>query len=267
MWSISSAPSPPPIGEDVCTRDNRFPGGLTVELHTAFLPEEAGPLDGRVAVVIDVLRATTSLLVLIERGCAEVVVTPSVDAAHQYGQSHPDVLTAGERDGLAPPGFDFGNSPVAFSRAALADRRVVFATTNGTRAVCAASDAHQVLIGCLRNCGAVARAAVSTGRDMTLLCAGREGRFSLDDAYTAGAIVDAMTSALGGHGTLDLTDGALAAHVLYQSRADAVEVFHNSRAGRRIVEIGLPEDLTFCAERDRSVVVPKVGDRIRVLAL
>ena len=267
MWSISSAPSPPPTGEDDHAHDNRFPGGLTVELHTAFLPEEAGPLDGRVAVVIDVLRATTSLLVLIERGCAEVVVTPSVEAARQYGQLHADVLTAGERDGLAPPGFDFGNSPVAFSQAALAGRRMVFATTNGTRAVCAANDAHQVLIGCLRNCVAVARAAKSAGRDMTLLCAGREGRFSLDDAYTAGAIVDAMTSGSRGRGTLDLSDGSLAARALYQSGANPLAVLRNSLAGRRIVEIGLPEDLTYCAERDRSAVVPKVGDRIRVLAV
>lgn len=239
-----------------------------MELHVAFLPEEAGPLRRRVAVVIDVLRATTSLLTLLERGCEEVLIAPSVEAVRRYRHAHPSVLAAGEQGGRTPEGFDFGNSPVAFARGDLAGRRVVLATTNGTRAMYVARDAPVALAGCLRNRSAAARegiaAADGTDLDITLVCAGREGRFSLDDACTAGAIADAALAA-GGRVRLDLTDAALAARAVFQAFPDAEAMFRSTRAGRNLLEIGLAEDLPYCAERDRSVIVPRLGDRVRLL--
>src|SRR5205807_4137111 len=176
-------------------------------LHVAFLPEEAGALRGRIAVVIDVIRATTSVLTMLERGCAEVLIAPTIEAARRYREAQADVVLAGERDGRAPAGFEFGNSPVAFAGAALAGRRVVFATTNGTRAMHLAQEASVVLLGCLRNRSAVARGALSfaarDGLGLSVVCAGREGRFSLDDAYTAGAIVAAALSVREGAGSVD----------------------------------------------------------------
>ncbi len=238
-----------------------------MELHVAFLPEEIGPPRRRAAVVIDVLRATTCLLVLLERGCEEVLIAPSLDAARRYRDAHPSVLAAGEEGGRTPEGFDFGNSPVAFERSDLAGRRVVLATTNGTRAMRDARDVPVALAGCLRNRTAAARAVLAAadraGLDITLVCAGREGRFSLDDAYTAGAIVDAALAEAGGR--LDLTDAALAARTLFQAFPDAEVIFRTTRAGRNIIEIGLAEDLPYCAERDRSVVVPRLGERVRLL--
>jgi len=234
----------------------------------AFLPEEAGSLRRRAVVFIDVLRATTSLVTLLERGCEEVLIAPSVEAARRYRDAHPAVLAAGEQGGRAPEGFDFGNSPAAFARSDLAGRRVVLATTNGTRAMHVARDAPCALAGCLRNRSVVARevvAAADAARlDITLVCAGREGRFSLDDAYTAGAIVEAASGAPSPAG-LDLTDAALAARALFHAFPDADAMFRSTRAGRNVVEIGLAEDLPYCAERDRSVVVPRVGDRVRLL--
>ncbi len=240
-----------------------------MELHVAFLSEEIGPPGRRAVVFIDVLRATTSLLVLLERGCAEVLIAPSVEAARRYRSAHASVLAAGEQGGRAPEGFDFGNSPVAFAKGDLAGRRVVLATTNGTRAMHVASDVPLALVGCLRNRSAAARevvaAAAQAGLDITLVCAGREGRFSLDDAYTAGAIVDAALSDPAAVELLDLTDAALAARSLYQAFPDAEAMFRTTRAGRNLIKIGLVEDLPYCAEQDRSVLVPRVGDRVRLL--
>jgi 2-phosphosulfolactate phosphatase len=239
-----------------------------VRLDVAFLPEEAGALRGRVALVVDVLRATTSLLTMMERGCAEILIAPTVEAARRYGRAHPDVLLAGEEQGRAPGGFDFGNSPVAFAAAALEGRRVALATTNGTRAVHLAQEASTILLGCLRNCSAAARRGLEAakGEDLCVICAGREGRFSLDDAYTAGAIVDALLAEPGGSDHFHLTDAALAAQVLYQRTADAADLFRRTRAGQHVVEIGLAEDLDYCAQRDTSLLVPSVGDRVRVVA-
>lgn len=233
----------------------------------AFLPEEAGPLCGRTIVVIDVIRATTSVLAMLERGCAEVLIAPEVETARRYGKAHPQMLLAGEQGGHAPAGFDFGNSPVAFADADLTGRRVVFATTNGTRAIHLTQGASVVMLGCLRNRSEAVRTAVGAaeGSGITLVCAGREGRFSLDDAYTAGAMVDAAVASPDGGGRIDLTDAALAAHALYQSNADAAAVFRRTRAGRNVIEIGLPRDLDYCADRDRSVLVPRLGDRVRMI--
>jgi 2-phosphosulfolactate phosphatase len=252
-------------------RRREDPGALTrMELHVAFLPVEMEDPRTRAVVIIDVLRASTSLVALLERGCQEVVIAPSVDAARRYRRSHPDVLAAGEQGGRAPEGFDFGNSPAAFARADLAGRRIVFATTNGTRAMHAAAGAPVILVGCLRNRTAVARegvrGAAERGVDITVLCAGREGRFSLDDAYTAGAVVEGILAEHGGHGILDLTDAALAARALYQGCPDPEALYRMTRAGRNVLEIGLEEDLRYCAERDRSTIVPRVGDGVRLLA-
>ena len=176
------------------------------------------------------------------------------------------MLLAGEEGGRAPAGFNFGNSPVAFARAELEGRRMVFSTTNGTRAIRLAQSASTVLLGCLRNASAVARgglAAAGGDEGVCVVCAGREGQFSLDDAYTAGAIVDALLAGAGGN-RLVLTDAALAAQALYRSTADAAGLFRRTRAGRNVMEIGLSEDLDYCAQRDASVLVPEVGDRVWV---
>jgi 2-phosphosulfolactate phosphatase len=218
-------------------------------------------------VVIDVIRATTSVLAMLEADCAEVLIAPSIEAARAYRQAHPEVLLAGEEHGRAPAGFDFGNSPGAFSPPLLAGRRVVFATTNGTRAVHAARDGAVIFMGCLRNRTAAARiavaAAAAAGGGLSVVCAGREGQFSLDDAYTAGAIVDAAVQV---RGDLLMTDAAVAARMLYRTAEDPTALLRQTRAGRNVIEIGLGNDLDYCAKIDRSTLVPRLGERVRMVA-
>ena len=239
-----------------------------MELHVAFLPEEAGDCGRRVVAVVDVIRATTSLLVMAERGCDEVLVAANVAAVRGYGASDPDVLLAGEQAGRAPEGFDFGNSPAAFAEADLAGRRVVFATTNGTRALHLVRAAPAALIACLRNRTATAAVLAAEARprglDVTIVCSGREGRFGLDDAYTAGAIVEAMLAGSGADAVVP-TDAALAARTLFRGYPDAAALLRTTWAGRNVIEIGLGDDLRVCAEVDRSVLVPRVGERVRLL--
>jgi 2-phosphosulfolactate phosphatase len=264
-----------------------------VELHVAFLPQESGDVRRRVAVVVDVLRATTSILTLLERGATEVVVAPTVDAARRYAaeaarvgaaskpaaahRAHDRgraaaagaVRTAGEQGGLAPDGFEFGNSPAAFARADVAGSRFVIATTNGTRALHAVRDAPVVFAGCLRNRTAAARAAADAalegGYDLTVVCSGREGRFSLDDAYTAGAITDAVVAYLAGRTPCRITDAVLAAGALYRAWTDAEALFRLTAAGRNVLAIGLEEDLRYCAAPDSSGFVPRVGAGLSLL--
>ena len=261
-----------------------------MEVHVAFLPAEAGDVRRRVAVVVDVLRATTSILTLFEHGCTEVIAAPSVAAARRYAEesaemrvasrresgrrggddSRDRVRTAGEEGGVAPEGFDFGNSPAAFARADVAGRRIVMATTNGTRALHAVRGAAAVFAGCLRNRMAAARAAADAalrgGFDLAVVCAGREGRFSLDDAYAAGGIVDSVAAYLVGRVAYASTDAVLAARSLYHTWPDPLEVFRQTAGGRNVVAIGLEEDLRYCAVQDASDVVPRVGAGLTLLA-
>lgn len=262
-----------------------------MELHVAYLPQESGDVRRCVAIVVDVLRATTSILTLFERGCAEVLVAPTVDAARRYAEvaggpaaaagssASPvsagrrtvtgRVRTAGEQGGLAPEGFDFGNSPAAFARADVAGSRIVMATTNGTGAFHAVREAPVVLTGCLRNRRAAAWAAVDAaiqgGLDVTVVCAGREGRFSLDDAYTAGGITNAVVDYLADKIPCRTTDAVLAAETLYRSWPDAATLFRLTAAGRNVLAIGLAEDLGYCAVPDCSELVPRVGAGVSLL--
>ncbi|MDQ7843638.1 MAG: 2-phosphosulfolactate phosphatase [Armatimonadota bacterium] len=244
-----------------------------MRLHVAFHPSllltgalDPAPVDRpQVCVVVDVLRASTSLVTLVERGADGVYIAPSVAVARARKGELPRVVMAGEEGGLAPEGFDYGNSPVELAAAEIRGRPVIFVTTNGTAAIRAVAGLGPVLIGAMRNGAAAAaeafRLARAAGSDVTLVCAGREGGFGLDDAYCAGY----LTSRLLEHGPFDLTDGAEAALLLYRSEPDTLAVFLRAAAGRNIVRLGLQADVSYCARRDCSSVVPTVGRELRLV--
>ncbi len=242
-----------------------------MRLHVAFLPSLVLPRrsgsaeGGQVCIVVDVIRASTTLVTMVERGARQVCIAGDVASARQAAAAHEGALLAGEAEGLAPPGFAYGNSPVELSRVPLAGRTVVFVTTNGTAAIRAVRDADSMLVGALRNGAAVSReaweAAKALGDDLTIVCAGREGAFGIDDAYCAGYLVQCLLQM----GSPDLTDAAAAAARLYRSEPDALALFSQSAAGRNVVRLGLTADVPFCAARDASEVVPRLGREIFLL--
>lgn len=156
---------------------------------------------GNVCIVVDVLRASSSIVTLLERGCERLVIAEDVRYARKLHERLPDHLLCGEVGGLPPEGFDYGNSPAEFSRVDLAGKSVILATTNGTRALAdCAREASAVLVGCLLNRTAVARAALhlagEMSADISVVCAGDAGS-SGEDFAAARAIVDAV------HGSAD----------------------------------------------------------------
>lgn len=155
---------------------------------------------------------------------------------------------AGERGGLKPEGFDLGNSPQEASQ--VRGRRVVMATTNGTRAVHAARTAQALLLGSLQNARAVAEKAALLGEEVTLVCAGKEGQMGLDDLYTAGVI---------GRRLMELgfrPEGEAAHLALFLSQHDPLEVLWASEAAKALERVGLGEDVRLCAQVDVHEVVP-----------
>lgn len=233
---------------------------MSRRVHVAYTPRELdGPMD--VAIVVDVIRASTTIVTLVERGCRPLLLSATVHRARQARAAAPDLLLIGEQGALPPEGFDLGNSPVEVARAAVAGRGAALVTTNGVPAIHAAAQAGTVLVGCLRNARAVAEAAWAAapeGGEIVIVCAGRAenpGGFGLDDAYGAGVLVGRLQ----GLGATTLTDAAEAARLLTVAEPDPLALFRRSAAGRNVTRLGLGDDVVFCAEVDRTTVVPRVG--------
>lgn len=226
---------------------------------------EAVDLDGRPAAVIDVIRASTTILVALEAGAKAVVPAASEEEAIRIaGSGEPGTLLCGERGGRRIPGFDLGNSPREYRRARISGRTLVFRTSNGTAAVRAAAGARPLCLASFRNLGAVARRLGRAPGDPVVVCAGRGGRMGADDVLCAGMLVDRLVGA-GGKGRL-LGDGARTARRLarWTGPPDA-SVLRTTDAGAAVAEIGLGADLEVCAAVDASRRVPVLRDGRLVL--
>ncbi len=230
---------------------------VDVALSPAEYPAKVPP--ARRAVLIDVIRATTTMLVAFQRGCAGVIPAQSPDEARAVRARLADqgALLCGEQGGLRIPGFDLGNSPREVLAAAVAGRPLILCTSNGTRALAALGGVPELWIGSFRNAGAVGRALARGTGDVLLACAGKDVAFCLEDAACAGAIVHALRAAAGG--PLEAADAAAAAELLFlHHRADLLSMLRGAEWGRRIAALGFGEDLPLCAELDAAPLVPRV---------
>jgi 2-phosphosulfolactate phosphatase len=224
-------------------------------ISTALLPG-ASSVEADACVVVDVLRATSTLVTMFERGLEEALIAPSIDAARTVAGSQPGLLLCGEEGGLPPDGFDHGNSPVEFLKSDLRGQRTVFATTNGTRALNVAQASTAVLVGALLNASAVSESAVQAGGSIFIVCAGENGGMSvsLEDVFCAGAIVDRIAS----HARVDLDDSSAVAWRVYRSfGGSASEALLAAEHGRALQSLGLGEDVSLCAQIDRFASVPR----------
>jgi len=225
-------------------------------IDVALTPEEVRgiPLSGVTAIVLDVVRASTTIVAALAGGARAVrpVATPEdARALGRRGDAEP-VLIGGERDGSPPPGFDRGNSPAEYTPDRVRGRTVVFTTTNGTRALLALQGARRVAVGGFVNAAAVARWAAAEPGDVLLVCAGEKGRFCLEDAVCAGLLVSRLTGP-----ERPLTDAARAARVLWERyRDDLGAMLRDAAWAQALVAQGRGADLPLCTALDVHDVVP-----------
>lgn len=210
--------------------------------------------------VIDVLRATSTIVTALAAGAARVIPVDSLEAALALRAADERRLLAGERGAQPIPGFDFGNSPAALLDLRVTGQEVVLTTTNGSRALAWAvgqGGAVTVVALALVNTGAVVRAAIERAPDsIYLLCSGTEGRVSLDDLYVAGAAIDALQNGPLGV-RLEASDAAKTALAVYRSAPQhPYAVLASAAAGRNLLRKGYRADVEFCARRDIFDVVP-----------
>jgi 2-phosphosulfolactate phosphatase len=234
-----------------------------MQIDVAFTPGEVQAPASKVCVVIDVVRATSSLTVIASKKPKKLILTTTIQkAARLAAQETVHPLLCGERKGLPPEGFDYGNSPRQYFDADLEGRVLIFTSSNGTRAVADLVMAPHVFLGCFLNAAAVAKKALETakaeGLDLTFVCAGREEKFAIDDAYCAGFLVSRIMSLLAASDDFSLGDGAQAALGIFGYYRDDRRLIEMSGAGRAVADIGLADDLTFLLQRDLIDCVPEL---------
>lgn len=237
---------------------------LTIDV--ALVPPGVNPcLLGKVCVVVDVLRASSTMVTLLAKRCRKVYTAETISDAKSLARSK-GLLLGGERNGLTVKGFDFGNSPFELQRFTPDGRNAILTTTNGTKAVESVASAPAVLIGSFLNAKACCQTALKLAgkhhTDIGIICAGEKGGFVLDDAYCAGFLVKTLRQTASNNNTeTRLSDAAQAAQRLYESYPDIISAFQESSSGQCLREINCTEDLVSCSKIDTCEVVPVLIER------
>src|SRR5437764_731078 len=225
----------------------------------------AGDATGRVVVVIDVLRASTTIATALANGARTVIPLESTDEVVMRAKAfdRSEVKLAGERQMRPIPGFDLGNSPREFTREAVEGKTVLLSTTNGTAAIASLQGPpRDVVIGSYVNFSAVLamlRAALRGGTDIAILCAGRDKQFSLEDAACAGRYVH---HTIRRRADVTVNDAAFASMLIDRRYSDnLMRLFSASAHGRALVEAGYGDDLVDCAAIDSVPIIPIYQER------
>ena len=243
-----------------------------MKLDVVFAPAGHLPAEvqGRTAFVIDILRATTAMCAAMHHGARAIIPVASTEEALRLAQTigRADLLLAGEKDCVRIPGFHLGNSPLEMTESAVRGKTLIITTTNGTKALLACQGAAEVFPAAAANLTAAAekaREVLERGRDLMVVCSGRDGAFSLDDAYCAGRL---LAAALGSRTPRrGMNDGAIAALDLVRRYGDGWErPLRYSRAGRELVRLGFRDDVVDAARQDAYPVLPHFHERRLTLA-
>lgn len=252
--------------QEIARRARGFAVNQDRDVNVYLLPTLAlpGALTGGVSVVVDVLRASTSIIYALAAGCVCVRPCAEVDEARQVAGAMPAgrVLLAGERGGKPLPGFDLGNSPLEYTSKLCRGSTVVLTTTNGTRALIRAVEAERVLLAGFVNYSAVCEQLRQDARPIHIVCSGTEGAVTLEDTLLAGAIVDYLSEAI----EVRLNDGARLAWDCFEHHGSvllgALEISHG---GANLKRLGYDEDIRAAARVDQFALVPELRrDPLRV---
>ncbi|MHB2156599.1 2-phosphosulfolactate phosphatase [Calditrichota bacterium GD2] len=218
--------------------------------------------NGAVAVIIDVLRASSTIVTALQNGCQAVIPAGSISEAQKEAARRENVLLAGERNAIKPEHFHLGNSPLEFTPEAVQGKWVVLTTTNGTRALKSVENACTVIIGSFLNARAVARFLEREERDVLLYCAGSDGRFALEDTLCAAEILRQLK-------TFSLADGArwtlhgAKSYLDFSAPDKELQILNavsRSRHALRLINLGFEEDVAFCARLNQIDIVPLLKD-------
>ncbi|CAM3963475.1 2-phosphosulfolactate phosphatase [Paenibacillus alkaliterrae] len=214
----------------------------------------------KTAIIIDVLRATSTIITAISAGA--LCVVPAETVMEARAMHRPGDLLGGERFCRKIAGFDLGNSPEEYTEQVVAGKRIVLTTTNGTRAIHKSMRADYVLTASLLNAEACARAAIDLRRDVIILCAGSHDEFAIEDGLCAGLVLDKLQSL--SQVAIETDDFGTAMLALYRNRSNRIkETVLSGISGRRLLKLGMKRDIETCTAIDIYHDVPRLnGDQL-----
>lgn len=238
--------------------------GVMTPLSVSMLPSFVEPesLSGQVVVVIDVLRASTTILHALANGARSVIACESVEEARSIAaQSRPgSFLLGGERHCTRIDGFDLDNSPLSYESSAVADLDIIFTTTNGTYALNRSRSAARILVGAFNNLEALVRVLIADGRPVHLVCAGTDRQLTAEDILLAGAILDRLLALESDRWTLADVQATMA-HDFFRARSrDAASLrraVFESLGARNLIALGMERDIDRAIEFNRFSLVPE----------
>jgi len=236
-----------------------------VRLDVFFTPNQVKPVEtaGRLVVIVDVLRASTTVATALGNGAKTVIPVEGADEvifrSKEFARSQ--ILLAGEQKMFPIAGFDIGNSPQAFTPAVVEGKTILITTTNGTRTLLGVQNARDIVIASYVNFSAVLalmKVAASSNTDIAIICAGEEGVFTLEDSACAGRYVRAIPK----RADIKTNDAAAASVVIEKKYGDNIaKVFKESSHGQALESAGFGDDLAAAAQVDSYPVVPIYQDR------
>jgi 2-phosphosulfolactate phosphatase len=207
-------------------------------------------IENSIVVVIDILRATSSMVYGIDNGAKAIIPVAQVEDCLTY--SGKGYLLAAERNGEVVEGYDFGNSPFSYTAEKVAGKTVVLTTTNGTKALHLARKASKIVIGSFLNLTALCNWLNTQENNVLLLCAGWKDQFNLEDTIFAGAVLHNIRTQF-----TDFDDAGVAAEDLYLLAKDNLRAYIGKSAhSHRMLALNIEEDINFCLQVDICTAIP-----------
>ncbi|MGD0339707.1 MAG: 2-phosphosulfolactate phosphatase [Bacteroidota bacterium] len=214
-------------------------------------------------VIVDVLRASTTIVTALANGAKEIIPVSSVESAVKIsGNLFGDViLLGGERNGKLIEGFNLSNSPQEYTEEVVKNKSIIFSTTNGSQAMVKSRYAKNLVIGCFINVSKVVEFIREINSDFSIICAGKQGSFCIEDAVCAGMIIQKLSEA--NADDLSLSDAALASLTLHKNyEKNILNMIKKSEHGQYLSEIGFGDDLKICAGIDTCAVLPILSGNV-----
>ncbi|MDR3704442.1 MAG: 2-phosphosulfolactate phosphatase [Paludibacteraceae bacterium] len=218
---------------------------------------QASQAEGNIAVVIDVLRASSVICTALQNEAKAVIPVETLEEAFEFRTEN--CLLAGERKGFKPEGFNLGNSPFEYKPEIIAGKDIILSTTNGTQAIKNSRDATEIIVASFLNIDTVCNYLLSQPLDVCIVCAGTENRFSLDDALCAGNIISILCAK---SNSVSLTDSAFSHKTLYESMGSNLQqalqdgCFHYGYLKNN----GFASDVDFCLQKNIFNILPKLSN-------
>ena len=207
---------------------------------------------GKVAVVVDILRATTTIITALEYGVKSILPVDSVEQCRDFQEK--GYIGAAERGGKIVEGFKLGNSPFDYLNPCYAGKKIVFTTTNGTKTIYSIKGAQRIVFGAFVNLQAIADFLDIQGKDVVIVCAGWEDEVNLEDTMFAGALIDKLESSFNIEG-----DPGMLAHILFlQSEGNLGVSLEGSSHLQRLMKLELHKDIDFCLTLDKFTMIPEL---------